>query len=115
MTDLSDLTLSAVSLVPETLGGDSLLGFDVNDFTSRIVYAVFNDPEAPEHRDLSEAIKEQLCSTHLYDDEDLSRVVRHARLMNEDRGRMKPPRSPVLVRQRTILETPWETVPLEDA
>lgn len=93
---------------------DIVLGFDVNDFESSVVYAVFNDPDDPAIRDLPEALKPQLIDVPLYEDDDVTRVVRHAKLMNEDRDRMVPPRGHVRVRTQTILKTPYTDVPLED-
>jgi hypothetical protein len=92
---------------------DTLLGFDVNDFTSTVIYAVFNDPEDPALRDLPEALKPMLLDVPLYEDDDDDRVRRHARLMNEDRARLRPPRGGVIVRVQTILKTPWADVPLD--
>lgn len=86
---------------------DQLLGFDVNEFESTQVFAVFNDPDDPDIVELPEALKPQLLDVPLYEDESRVRVFAHARLMNEDRARMRPPRGPVKVRVQTILRTPW--------
>lgn len=91
---------------------DTLLGFDVNDFESTQVYSIFNDPEDPDIKTLPEAIKPQLLDVPLMEDESLKRVTDHARLMNDDRDRMKPPRGHVVVRVQTILKTPYRDVEL---
>lgn len=91
---------------------DQLLGFDVNEFESTQVYSIFNDPDDPDIRDLPEAIKPQLLDVPLFEDESLRRVVDHARLMNEDRDKMRPPRGHVVVRVQTILKTPYRDVEL---
>lgn len=94
---------------------DHILGFDVNQFTSRVVYAVFNDPDGADIRDLPEAIRPQLTDVPLLEDESLRRVLDHAKLMNEDRAELTPRRSPVVVRSQTVLTTPWVDVPLDGA
>lgn len=91
---------------------DQLLGFDVNEFESTQVYSIFNDPDDPDIRDLPEAIKPQLLDVPLMEDESLKRIVDHARLMNEDRDKMRPPRGHVVVRVQTILKTPYRDVEL---
>jgi hypothetical protein len=99
--------------------GDTLLGFDVNDFESSTYYAIFNDPDAPELVNLPEALRELLTRAALYEDESLDRTLQHARLMNEDRARGQAVdgtlRSPVKVKTQTVLRTPWADVPLGDA
>lgn len=98
----------------ETSDVDTMLGFDVNDFESRTYYAIFNDPDGVDMLDLPESLKPQLLDVPLYEDESLARVLQHAKLMNEDRAQMRPHRSPVIVREQTLLKTPWKTVPLEE-
>jgi len=93
---------------------DTVLGFDVNDFESKVYYAIFNDPDAPEYAALHEAMRPLLLETPLYEDESLPRVIKHAKLTNEDRDRMTPPVSHVVVRAQTILKTPWTDVELTD-
>lgn len=94
--------------------GDKLLGFDVNDFESTTYYAIFNDPDAPELRDIVETMRELLTETPLYEDESLGRTIAHAQLMNEDRrrgfvddGKL---RSPVIIKSQTTLRTPYAVV-----
>jgi hypothetical protein len=115
--DKSVISWRGENYVPqaETTDVDTALGFDVNDFESSVVYAIFNDPEDPDIRDLPEALKPQFLDVPLYEDDSPGRVVKHARLMNEDRDRMIPPRGHVRLRRQTILKTPWTDVPLDDA
>lgn len=94
----------------DSRAAEQLLGFDVNDFESTVVYAIFNDPDDPQLRDLPEALKPQLLDVPLFDDESFRRVADHARLMNDDRDRLTPPRGHVKVREQTILKTPWRDV-----
>lgn len=94
---------------------DALLGFDVNDFESSVVYAIFNDPEGDDMKALPEALKPQLLDVPLMEDESVRRIVDHARLMNEDRAQLRPYRSPVVVRRQTVLRTPWETLSSEES
>lgn len=89
---------------------DTLLGFDVNDFRSRVVYAIFNDPEGDDMKALPEALKPQLLDVPLMEDESPRRIRDHARLMNEDRARHAPERSRVVVKTQTLLRTPWVIV-----
>lgn len=87
-------------------GRDTLLGFDVNDFESTVVYAIYNDPDAEDMRALPEALRAQLLDVPLYEDESATRVIAHARLTNEDRDKLTPPRGHVKVYVQTILKTP---------
>lgn len=90
---------------------DALLGFDVNDFESTVVYAIFNDPDGDDMKALPEAIKPQLLDVPLLEDESLRRVVDHARLMNSDRDKMTAgERSHVIIKQQTILKTPYTKI-----
>lgn len=115
MTDLSDVSLAPRAVrSPTAEEVDTLLGFDVNDFESSVVYAIFNDPDADDIMALPEAIRPQLTDVPLLEDESERRVRDHARLMNEDRARMAPRRSLVIVRRQTVLRTPWQTVSLSD-
>lgn len=108
------LRIAAQATDPDVLSDrvDQLLGFDVNEFESTQVYSIFNDPEDPDIRDLPEAIKSQLLDVPLMEDESLKRIVDHARLMNEDRDKLRPPRGHVVVRVQTILKTPYRDVEL---
>lgn len=112
--DGSVLSWRGVNYVPQRdhAEGDQLLGFDVNEFESTQVYSIFNDPEDPDIAGLPEAIKPQLLDVPLLEDESLKRVVDHARLMNEDRDKLRPPRGHVKVRVQTILRTPYRDVEL---
>jgi hypothetical protein len=101
-----------VELNPDS-SGDTILGFDVNDFKSEVVYAIFNDPEDPDIKALPEALKPQFLDVPLYEDDMLERALNHARLTNEDRDRMKPPRGHVLLKTQTVLKTPWAVIPLD--
>ena len=107
--DGSVLSWRGVNYVPQA-AGDQVLGFDVNDFESTAVYSIFNDPDSADMAALPEALKPQLLDVPLYEDESLQRVVDHARLMNEDRDRLKPPRGHVIIRTQTILKTPYRTL-----
>jgi len=93
---------------------DTVLGFNVNDFQSEVRYAIFNDPEADDIRDLPEQIKPRLVDNPLYEDDTLARVAQHLRLMNEDRAALTPPRGPAKLRQQTVLKTPWTDVTPEE-
>jgi hypothetical protein len=97
----------------ETTDVDTVLGFDVNDFRSETVYGIFNDPDAPEYANLPEALHEVVFQTPLYEDDSLPRAIRHARLTNEDRTNQRPSASPALLREQTIMKTPWKTIPLD--
>lgn len=88
---------------------DTLLGFNVNEFQSQVFYAIFNDPDAEDIRALPESIRPQLLDIPLMEDQSYRRIVDHARLMNEDRDQLTPPRSHVIVRSQTVLKTPWKT------
>lgn len=103
--DSSVISWRGVNYVPQA-GGDQLLGFDVNEFESTTVYGIFNDPDDPDLAMLDEHLRPLVLEVPVYEDESLARVVRHARLMNEDRARMTPPRHPVVVMTWTILRTP---------
>ena len=92
---------------------DTFMGYAVNDFSSTVTYAIFNDPDGSDIRDLPEAIREQLLDVPLYEDESLRRVLDHARLMNEDRDLLTPARSHVKVRTQTLLKTRWTDVATE--
>lgn len=85
---------------------DTLLGFDVNSFESAQVFSVFNDPDDPAFAQLPEALRAQLLDVPLYEDESAARVIAHARLTNEDRDKLTPPRGHVKVYVQTILKTP---------
>lgn len=91
---------------------DTLLGFDVNDFESTVVYAIYNDPDADDMKSLPEALRPQLLDVPLLEDESLRRVADHARLMNEDRDLMTPRRSHVIVTEQTVLRTPRRKIEL---
>ena len=116
--DGSVLSWRGVNYVPQagatgaTGDVDHLLGFDVNEFESTQVYAIFNDAQDPDLAGLPEAIRSQLLDVPLMEDESLRRVADHARLMNEDRDRLRPPRGHVKVRVQTILKTPYRDVEL---
>lgn len=112
--DGSVLSWRGINYVPQNAAdGDQLLGFDVNEFESSRFFAVFNDPNDPDIRDLPEALRAQLLDVPLYEDESQVRVIAHAKLMNEDRDRLRPPRGHVVVRVQTVLKTPWTDVPLD--
>lgn len=91
---------------PEPYAVDQLLGFDVNAFTSVTVYGIFNDPDAPDLANVPEALREQVFEVPLYEDDTLERTLRHARLTNEDRAKLQPPRGPVIIKTWTILTSP---------
>jgi hypothetical protein len=91
--------------------GDTFLGYDVNDFTSETVFGIFNDPDAPEFKDLQEAMKEILLDVPLYEGH-MKDVLRAVRLQNEDRSLLSPPRAPAIVKKQTILKTKWEKIEL---
>lgn len=92
---------------------DTFLGFDVNDFKSVTVFAIFNDPDADDILALPEALRPLLTDAPLFVDESERRVRDHARLMNEDRAQLRPHRSPVIVRRQTTLQAPWVTLDRE--
>ncbi len=88
---------------------DRFMGYSVNDFTSSVTYAIFNDPDTFTVVIESESIRERLFQTPLMEDDDPDYVTRHAALMNSDREQNKM-RERVVVKERTILETPWKVV-----
>jgi hypothetical protein len=92
---------------PEKSDVDQVLGFDVNEFESSTVFAVFNDPEAEDIKNLPDELRPQLTDVPLYEDESEVRAVQHAKLMNDDRKLMAPGRSYVIVKRQTELKTPW--------
>lgn len=113
--DETVINWKGVNYVPQenSTDVDTFLGYGVNEFTSEIIYSIFNDDTAEDIQALPKAIREQLTKAPMMEDVSMRRVVEHARLMNEDRARMTPPRSPVVVKAQTVLKTPWTNVPLE--
>ena len=87
---------------------DTFMGYDVNDFTSTVTYGIFNDPDTFTIGPVvnTEALRERLFNIPLMEDDDLDRVQRHAELSNGDRARTGQ-RERVIVKEKTILETPW--------
>lgn len=92
---------------------DTFHGLDVNDFKTTITYGVFNDPKFWEplfERGIHHAaLRPQLLEVPLYEDESASRVVRHAKLMNEDRIRsgIDKVNGLVVVKRQITLSSPW--------
>lgn len=96
---------------PPLLDHDVIRGFlDVNDFKSTVVYGIFNDPDAPDILALPEHLRPQLTDIPLYEDESETRTFNHAKLMNDDRSLMTPPRSPAIVKRMIYMKTPWEKI-----
>lgn len=88
---------------------DTFMGHGVNDFTSRTLYAVFNDLKTFGDLAAPESLLELLFETPLLEDEDADRVVRHAALMNAERAHGGSS-SRVVVKSKLILETPYEVM-----
>lgn len=94
---------------------DTLVGVDVNDFTSTTTYGVFNDPQVWEDKfadnggSIPEAMRKLILETPLYEDEDGDRALRHAKLTNEDRRRNGTLRRDgmVLIKRQVTLKSPW--------
>lgn len=89
---------------------DAVLGFDVNDFDSTTLYGIFNDPDADDLTGVPEDLRARVFDVPLYEDDALGPVARHARVMNEDRDRLTPPRSHVIIMTWTVLKTPRRRV-----
>ena len=94
---------------------DQLLGFDVNDFTSTTTFGVFNDEQVWEPKFASnggtipDSMRELLLETPLYEDNDGDRILRHARLTNEDRQRngTLARDGMVLIKRQVTLRSSW--------
>ena len=89
------------------------LGVDPADFDVYVTYGVFNDPQVWEPKfasgQLPETLREPLLDTPLYEDDQASRTLAHARLMNDDRRRLGRLDSEgmVLVKRRVTLRSKW--------
>jgi hypothetical protein len=83
-------------------------------------YGVFNDEEVwgPlfEAGEMPEALREILVDRPLYQCEILPEAVRHAKLINEERGLRNETEKIgfVLVKTRNVVEHPWKQVPWEE-
>ena len=97
------------------MDGDSFAGLDVNEFTSTTTYGVFNDPQVWESRfaanggPIPDAMRDIILETPLFEDEDADRIIRHARLTNEDREHNGILRRDgmVLIKRQVTLKSPW--------
>jgi hypothetical protein len=82
-------------------------------------YGVFNDEEVwdPlfEAGEMPEALREILVDRPLYQSEMLPEAVRHAKLINEERGLRDETDKIgfVIVKTRDVIEHPWKQVPWE--
>jgi hypothetical protein len=94
---------------------DTFQGIDVNEFTTRTIYGIFNDPEVFEPRfasgELNSSLRAPLIETPLYEDESLKRTMDHARLMTDDR-RLNGNDDPVVIKKMVELRSPWG--PIDD-
>lgn len=97
------------------MDGDSFAGLDVNEFTSTTTYGVFNDPQVWESRfaanggPIPDTMRDIILETPLFEDEDADRIIRHARLTNEDRKTNGILRRDgmVLIKRQVTLKSPW--------
>ena len=99
----------------ESAAHDTFKSVDVNEFTSTTTYGVFNDPQVWEPRfavaggPIPDVMREVILDTPLFEDEDEERIIRHARLTNEDRERNGNLERDgmVLIRHQVTLRSPW--------
>lgn len=109
---LGPVTVGEVIKLPED-SADSFHGIDVNEYTTTIVYGLFNDPQLWEPRfadgSIPESLREVVLETPLFEDEQASRALRHARLTNEDRRRQGTldRDGMVVVKRQVILKSKW--------
>lgn len=89
---------------------DTFMGYSVNDFTSSVHYAIFNDPDTFGPVEYTEPMRELLFDTPLVEDDDLDYVTRHSQLMNADRAASRNAQR-VVVKEKMILETSWQVRP----
>lgn len=95
---------------------DTFHGLDVNDFRSTVTYGIFNDPQVwdskfgdPKLGMIPESMREQLLETPLFEDDKASRVLRHARMTNEDRrqrGTLDRD-GMVIIKRQITLQSDW--------
>ena len=94
---------------------DTFEGFDVNDFTVTTTFGVFNDEQVWEPKfvanggTIPDSMRELILDTPLYEDDDGDRILRHARLTNEDRQRngTLARDGMVLIKRQVTLRSPW--------
>lgn len=94
---------------------DDLAGIDVNEYTSKTSYGIFNDSAVwnPKFESnggpIPDAMKEVILDTPLYEDVDAERALRHALLTNEDRERNGTLQRDgmVLIKRQVTLKSPW--------
>lgn len=101
--------------VGETEAHDTLVGVDVNDFTSSTTYGIFNDPQSwagkftSDGGQIPDSMREVILETPIYEDVDGQRVLRHAQLTNEDRRRngTLDRDGMVIIKRQVTLTSPW--------
>jgi hypothetical protein len=111
--DVADVSLELAQAFSAVDAQWRKLGVNPAELEVRVTYGVFNDPRVWEPKfasgELPEVLREPLLNTPLYEDDQVSRVLAQARLMNDDRRRFGQldAEGMVLVKRQVTLRSKW--------